>query len=398
MQAVDENGGGVRCLRQNRRVCGEIAGDRRAQPGLIIIQEDVTAAQLAQLQELWRNACVARGRRIDELLVVAGWYTVNVRSPDDIALARSHPIRHATDPMTMHATIARLMSRGAVVTDGAWGTQMQARGLPTGESPDAWNLSHPDVVEQIPRAYVEAGSQIVLTNTFRGNRIALQAAGLADRVVELNREGAAISKRAAGGQAAVFGSMGPSGKMLCMGEISPEALRNAFAEQAAALAEGGADAIVVETMGDLAEAALAVEAAKPTGLPIVACMCFDSGAQCDRTMMGVTPEAAAAGLAQAGVDVIGANCGQGIQGYVAIGRRLKAACDRPVWIKANAGIPQVVDGEVVYDITPEQFAAQARAAVDAGVSFIGGCCGTSPEFIRALVREVADSQGARPKL
>ena len=174
--------------------------------------------------------------------------------------------------MGMHEVIAELIRDGAVVTDGAWGTQMQARGLPSGECPDAWNLSHPEVVEEIPRAYVEAGSRVVLTNTFRGNRIALEAAGLADRVVELNRAGAAISKRAAGNQAAVFGSIGPSGKMLCMGEISPEELRDVFAQQATALAEGGADAIVIETMGDLAEAILAVEGAKATTLPIVACM------------------------------------------------------------------------------------------------------------------------------
>jgi 5-methyltetrahydrofolate--homocysteine methyltransferase len=289
----------------------------------------------------------------------------------------------------MHEVIAGLISDGAVVTDGAWGTQMQARGLPSGECPDGWNLSHPDVVEEIPRAYVEAGSRVVLTNTFRGNRMALAAAGLEARVVELNRQGAAISKRAAGDRAAVFGSIGPSGKMLCMGEISPEQLREVFAQQAAALAVGGADALVIETMGDLAEAILAVEAAKPTGLPIVACMCFDSGADRDRTMMGVTPEQAADGLSDAGADVIGANCGQGIEGYIPIGRRLVAACDLPVWIKANAGIPKVVDGEVVYDITPEQFASQAAELVDAGVSFIGGCCGTSPEFIAALARELS---------
>lgn len=284
----------------------------------------------------------------------------------------------------MHQLIAALISGGPVITDGAWGTQMQARGLPTGECPDAWNLSHPDVVEEIPRAYVQAGSRVILTNTFRGNRIALEAVGLADRVHELNLAGAAISRRAAGDKAAVFASIGPSGKMLCMGEISPEELRDVFTQQANALAEGGAHAIVIETMGDLAEATLAVEAARTTGLPIVACMCFDSGADRDRTMMGVTPEQAAKGLSEAGADVIGANCGQGIDGYIAIGRRLVAACDRPVWIKANAGIPKVIDGNIVYETTPEQFASRAAELVDAGVSFIGGCCGTSPEFIAAL--------------
>jgi methionine synthase I (cobalamin-dependent) len=289
----------------------------------------------------------------------------------------------------MHELIARLLSDGPVVTDGAWGTQIQARGLPTGQCPDGWNLSHPDLVEEIPRAYVEAGSRVVITNTFRGNRLALDAAGLADQVVELNRQGAAISKRAAGGRASVFGSIGPSGKMLCMGEISAEELRDVFAQQAAALAEGGADGIVIETMGDLAEAVLAVEAAKSTGLPVVGCLCFDSGADLDRTMMGTTPEQAVEGLADAGADVVGANCGQGVKGYIDIGRRMAAASGLPGWIKANAGMPKIVEGEIVYEITPEQFSTKASQLVDAGVSFIGGCCGTSPEFIAALSKELA---------
>ena len=288
----------------------------------------------------------------------------------------------------MHELIETLISDGPVVTDGAWGTQMQQRGLPIGESPDGWNLSHPDVVEEIPQAYVAAGSRVVLTNTFRGNRVALEAAGLVDRVLELNQSGAAISKRAAGDQAAVFGSIGPSGKMLCTGEISPEQLRDVFAEQARALAEGGADAIVVETMGDLSEAVLAVEAARSTGLPVVGCMCFDSGKDLDRTMMGETPEQAAKALSDAGADVVGANCGQGIEEYIGIGRRLVQACDRPVWIKANAGTPRIVGGEIVYDITPEHFAERACELVNVGVGFVGGCCGTTPEFIAALKQKL----------
>ncbi len=287
----------------------------------------------------------------------------------------------------MHSVIAELISEGPVITDGAWGTQMQARGLRSGETPDGWNLTHADLVEQIPRAYVDAGSRVVLTNTFRGNRLALEAAGLADRVVEINREGAAISKRAASGLARVFGSIGPSGKMLCMGEISEDELRDVFLQQACALADGGADGLVVETMGDLQEAKLAVEAAKSTGLPVVGCMCFDSGADSDRTMMGTTPEEAAESLQAAGADVAGANCGQGIEGYIGIAGRLSSATDLPIWIKANAGIPKVVGTEAVYETTAEQFASRAGELLEAGVSFLGGCCGTSPEFIAALKKE-----------
>ncbi len=287
----------------------------------------------------------------------------------------------------MHNLIREIISDGPVVIDGAWGTELQARGLPTGETPDGWNLTHPDLVETIPRAYVEAGSRIVLTNTFRGNRIALSSAGLADDVIEINRTGAAISKRAAGERACVFGSMGPSGKMLCLAEVTAQELHEIFQEQANALAAGGADGIVIETMSDLQEALLAVVAAKSTGLPIVACMCFDSGAEKDRTMMGVTPEQAAAALEQSGADVIGANCGQGIDGYVLIANRLAKATELPIWIKANAGIPQIVGGDTVYETNPEQFACQAHDLVESGVSFVGGCCGTNPEFIKALNKE-----------
>lgn len=287
----------------------------------------------------------------------------------------------------MNALIKKLIDCGPVITDGAWGTQLQQNGLASGENPDAWNLSHPDLVEQIPQAYVRAGSRVVLTNTFRSSRIALDAAGMADKVVELNKTGAAISKRAAGDKAVVFGSIGPTGKMLCMQEITPEDIREVFCEQADALALGGADGIVIETMSDIDEAVIAVAAAKSTGLPVVACMCYDSGAQCDRTMMGVTPEQAAEKLAASGADVIGANCGQGIDGYIAIGKRLVDATNLPVWIKANAGIPKLVGTEIVYDITPERFADRAAELVDIGVNFVGGCCGTSPEFIAALTRK-----------
>lgn len=286
----------------------------------------------------------------------------------------------------MHALLNDLLAAGPVLTDGAWGTQLQARGLALGEFPDVWNLTQPDRVEAVARAYVEAGSQVILTNTFGANRLRLLEAGLAEKVSEINRRGAEISRRAASGRAKVFASIGPSGKMLAAGEVTTDELRAAFEEQARALAAGGADALVVETMSDLEEAAIAVTAAKQTGLPVVACMVFDSGRNKDRTMTGVTPEQSAAGLAAAGADVIGSNCGQGIAGFVNLCRRLRAATDRPIWIKANAGLPELVDGRAIYRATPEEFASYIPALLEAGASFIGGCCGTSPEFIRAVDR------------
>ncbi len=286
----------------------------------------------------------------------------------------------------MMSLLEKCLSSGPVVTDGAWGTQLQARGLAPGECPDAWNLTHPDLVEQVARAYVEAGSQVILSNTFGASSLSLARHGLDAKMVEINRAGAAISKRAAAGKALVFASIGPSGKMLVSGEVTEDELSASFSQQAQALKEGGADALVIETMSDLAEAKIALAAAKSSGLPVVACVVFDSGKNKDRTMMGNTPEQAAAELTEAGADVVGANCGVGIAAYVPICKRLKANTDKPVWIKANAGLPEVVDGRTTWRTTPEEFASYAPALVEAGASFLGGCCGTRPEFIAATLK------------
>jgi len=260
--------------------------------------------------------------------------------------------------MNSNPLLQRLLASGPVLTDGAWGTQLQARGLAIGEFPDAWNLTHPDKVTEVARAYVDAGSQIILTNTFGANRLRLAEAGLADRVAEINEAGRAFPGRWRATRRTFLPRSAPSGKMLMSGETTSEEIGAAFCEQAAALARGGADALVVETMTDLEEAKLAVAAAKTTGLPVVASMVFDAGRDKDRTMMGTTPEQAAAGLVAAGADVVGANCGQGIAGFGKICARLKtAAAGRPVWIKANAGRPELRDGKAFYATTPEQFAS-----------------------------------------
>jgi methionine synthase I (cobalamin-dependent) len=197
-----------------------------------------------------------------------------------------------------------------------------------------------------------------------------------------------VSRHAAGSRAAVFASMGPTGVVLMMGQVRPETVEEAFTEQAAALADAGADALVVETMSDPAEARLAVAAAHGTGLPVVACMVFDSGKDHDRTMMGTTPEQAAEILLEAGADLIGSNCGQGIAGFVPICRRLATASGLPAWIKANAGLPQMRGGQTVYAQTPAEFAEYVPSLVKAGAGFVGGCCGTSPAFIQAVVSRI----------
>jgi len=288
----------------------------------------------------------------------------------------------------MHPGLQSILSAGPVLTDGAWGTELQARGLAVGEFPDLWNLTQPDRVTEVAAAYVAAGSQLILTNTFGANRVRMAELpdGGADRVGAVNYRGVEISRAAAGNRAKVFASMGPTGKLLMNGDVTEEEMLAAFREQAAALAGAQPDALVIETMSDLAEAKLALTAALETGLPVVACMVFDSGKDKDRTLMGVRPEQAAEELTAAGAHVIGANCGQGIEGFLPLCKRLRSATDRPLWIKANAGLPTLVDGKPRYHTTPAQFAAHAPAILAAGASFLGGCCGTSPAFILELAK------------
>jgi len=275
------------------------------------------------------------------------------------------------------------LADGLLITDGAWGTELQARGLPPDTMPDTWNLTHPERVEAVARAYAEAGSQVILTNTFRANAIAMHGC-TEDDLDAINRAGVALSRQAAG-EALVFASIGPTGKMLLSGEIDSEQVTAAFAAQARSLAAAGADALLVETMSDIEEARLAVEAARRTGLPVLVSFAFDSGKSKDRTLMGATPESVAEAIVEAGADAVGANCGVGVEQAIPICRRLRAACDLPIWIKPNAGLPTMEGTAVHYGPSAEFFASHYAALREAGVSFLGGCCGTTPEFIRALV-------------
>jgi len=285
-------------------------------------------------------------------------------------------------------TISNWFSTGTFILDGGWGTQLQLRGLAMGEHPDLWNLSHPDKVLEVAAAYVQAGSDIILTNTFGSNRFLLAKHDAADKLVELNRAGVRISKKVAHEQnRRVFASVGPTGLMLMSGTVTPEELYAAFLEQAEAIAAEQPDGIVIETMSDPAEAVLAVKAAKTTGLPVALSMVFDTGKNKDRTMMGTTPEQAVEQMTAAGADIVGANCGQGIDGFIPICRRMRAVTAHPLWMKANAGLPEMVDGKTVYNQTPEKFAESAKELLAAGANFIGGCCGTTPEYISALSRQ-----------
>jgi 5-methyltetrahydrofolate--homocysteine methyltransferase len=284
----------------------------------------------------------------------------------------------------MHQIIQKIISGGIAITDGAWGTELQKKGLKPGENPDSWNLSNSAAVEEIPRRYIDAGSKIVLTNTFGANRYILGKFGLADRVRSINKVGVEISKNAALDRAYVFGSIGPSGKLLMRREVASSELQAAFDEQAQAIQEGGADGIVIETMLDLREALVAITAAKRTGLAVIACMVFDAGKEKDRTMMGDSIEGVVRSFADAGVDAIGVNCGQGIKGFIPICKRMRSLTNLPLWMKPNAGLPTMEHGVAKYTTGPREFADDAVELVKAGANFIGGCCGTSPEYIRAI--------------
>lgn len=277
------------------------------------------------------------------------------------------------------------------LTDGAWGTQLQRRGLAPGSSPELWNVTNPSAVKAVAESYVKAGSDVILTNTFGANRFILASHGLENRAAELTEAGVKLSKVAAGSKAKVFASIGPTGKIVMMEEISPQSIASAFSEAAEAAEFGGADAIVLETFNELDEIRIALNAVKEaTDLPVIVSMTFASGPDKTVSMMGNSPNDLARMAVKEGADAVGANCGVGPDNYVAVARQLRQACNLPIWIKANAGLPQVGgDGRTVFPMSPKEFAAFAPKLVEAGANFIGGCCGTSPAFIEDL-RAVID--------
>ena len=288
----------------------------------------------------------------------------------------------------MHEVFQKLLIESPVILDGAWGTELFRLGLPAGECPDAWSLTHPSEVESLARAYADAGSRILLTNTFHANVLSLESYGLAGRAGEINRAGVALSRKGGGKKALVFGSIGPARNLSSGPQMPEEALFSAFQQQAKALAEAGADGIVAESFTDLHEVTLAVLAAKQTKLPVVASLSFETGQAHDTLVSGHTPEQAAAAIAGAGADAIGANCGVGVEWYLPVCKRLHASTRLPLWMKPGAGIPEVVRGRVVYPTSPRNFAMYAQVLANLGSDFIGGCCGTSPEYVAELVRTI----------
>jgi len=289
----------------------------------------------------------------------------------------------------MGKVLDKIAGGKVLVSDGAWGTFLHQKGLKSDECPESWNLQRPDDVLEIASSYVEAGADIVLTNSFGASPLKLEGYGLEAQTTELNRSAAELSKKAAGDRALVMGSMGPTGKMVMMGEVSPQEVFNGFMEQAKGLADGGVDGIVIETMTDPEEAKLAIEAVKKTTTLDVGCTFTFSRNQDGvyRTMMGTDVEAYLEMALSAGADIIGANCGNGTAGMIEIVKVIRALDpDIPVLVHANAGLPIYQDGKTVFPESANEMSSQMEELVKAGANIVGGCCGTTPEHIRQIVQ------------
>ncbi|MCJ7729307.1 MAG: homocysteine S-methyltransferase family protein [Sedimentisphaerales bacterium] len=288
--------------------------------------------------------------------------------------------------------------QGLFLLDGAMGSELIARGLEMGTCNEYLNVTSPNIVSGIHRAYLQAGSYAILTNTFGANKYVLARHGFGDEVAKINTDGAKIARQAAGKERYVLGDIGPSGDFLePLGSLKAEGLKAAFAQQAKALLDGGVDGFIIETMTALDEMMVAIEAVKSIdgNLPVLASMAFDKADGGFKTMMGVDVEAAVSKMVSLEVDAVGFNCGTvSLDEYVELAEEFVSEIMAlkksrvTIFAEPNAGRPELVDGRAVYKVLPEDFAAAAEKIYSAGVKIIGGCCGTGPEHIEAIVKRL----------
>jgi 5-methyltetrahydrofolate--homocysteine methyltransferase len=287
------------------------------------------------------------------------------------------------------------VGRGEVVlADGAIGSLLMARGLARGAAPESLNLTQPQVLEEIARLYLDAGAEIIQANTFGASPLKLANYALADKTAAINESAVAAVRRVVGERAYVSASCGPSGKILKpFGDTEADEMLASFQEQMKAVIHAGADIVCVETMSDITEARLAIQAARSfsTTIPVMATMTFEATPRGFFTIMGVSIAAACRELEKAGADLVGSNCGNGSLQMVAIAREFKKFSKLPLVIQANAGVPELRQGQVHYPETPEYMAAMIKELLAAGVSVLGGCCGTTPDHTRAM-RRVLDEE------
>ena len=295
-------------------------------------------------------------------------------------------------------SILQRLARGELlVSDGATGTYLQSKGLEPGGSPEEMNASAPDTIRGMAAEYFDAGSDMVLTASFGGSKFMLEKYGHDDKVAEFNRLAAQHARSVAPRGRYVIGSVGPTGEILESngGTTSEAEVLDAFIEQITALEEGGIDAVSIETMISVQESTLAIKAAKEnTNLVVISTMMFDKGPRGWFTMMGDTPESAVEDTQDAGADIVGANCGNGIERMVELAIEIRGATDGYMLIHSNAGIPAIRKGQIVYPETPEFMAPHFKTLANLGVNIIGGCCGTTPAHVRAL----SDAVRGQPKL
>ncbi len=286
-----------------------------------------------------------------------------------------------------------LKDRKVLVSDGAWGTLLMDEGLKAGVCPEIWNKDFPDRVGIVAKKYVDAGADIIETNSFGGSRIKLDHYGLGDQAVDLNARAAEISRKAAGEKVFVMGSVGPTGKMLITEEVSESQMFDAFSEQGIGLEKGGADLLIMETMTDLQEAGIAVAACREnTNLPLVCSMSFETAGEGQfATMMGITPAQLAEAEFLENVVVLGSNCGKGTQEMLGVATQLRKETTMPLLIQANAGIPAYDAGEMKFPDSPDDWQTYINKLFDLNINIIGGCCGTNPGFIENIRRWVDET-------